>query len=63
MYLFADKVVWHFIGVVTLLYSGGEHHILESDEFLLGDDTSIDNNLISAYNAITINGLQAEIAE
>ena len=63
VYLFAYKVVWHFIGVVTLLYGGGEHHILESDEFLLGGDTSIDNNPISAYNAITINGLQAEITK
>ena len=63
VYLFAYKVVWHFIGVVTLLYGGGEHHILESDEFLLGGDTSIDNNPISAYNAITINSLQAEITK
>ena len=63
VYLFAYKVVWHFIGVVTLLYCRGEHHILESDEFLLGSDTSIDNNPISAYNAITINGLQAEITK
>ena len=61
--VFAYKVIWHFIGVVTLLYGGGEHHILESNEFLLGGDTLIDNNLISSYNTITINGLQAEITK
>ena len=55
--VFAYKVIWHFIGVITLLYGGGEHHILESNEFLLGGDTRIDKYPVSAYRTIAINGL------